>query len=228
MKLSADLREFEKRLGYKFKNPHHLIEAVTHPSISSKGKRDNQRLEFLGDRVLGLVIASALLKEDEEAKEGLLAPRYNVLVRKECCSEIAVDLDLGPVLKLGRSEMLSGGRRKKALLGDAIEAVIAAVFLDGGYNAVKSVVLKHWGPKIESVESNARDAKTELQEWAQSYGYAPPTYTLVSREGPDHEPIFVIEALLENGLSYKSRAGNKREAEKAAAAVLLRRIKESP
>ena len=227
MKLSSDLNAFEERLGYKFKNPSPLIEAVTHSSTSSPSRRDNQRLEFLGDRVLGLVVSDALLKNDDKASEGILAPRFNALVSKECCAEVAEEIDLGTVLKLGRSEMLSGGRRKKTLLGDAIEAVIAAVFLDGGFEAAQKVVLRHWGRRISKVNSLARDPKTELQEWAQSYGFPPPKYSLMSREGPDHQPVFVIEARLENGLFMKASAGNKRDAEKVAATALLQMIKGS-
>ena len=227
MKLSSNLKAFEGRLGYKFKDRNPLLEAVTHPSTSSPSRRDNQRLEFLGDRVLGLVISDALLKNDDKASEGILAPRFNALVSKECCAEVAEEIDLGTVLKLGRSEMLSGGRRKKTLLGDAIEAVIAAVFLDGGFEAAQKVVLRHWGRRISKVNSLARDPKTELQEWAQSYGFPPPKYSLMSREGPDHQPVFVIEARLENGLFMKASAGNKRDAEKVAATALLQMIKGS-
>ena len=226
MKLSSDLKAFQERLGYRFKNPAPLLEAVTHPSMSSVSRRDNQRLEFLGDRVLGLVISDALLKADEEASEGLIAPRFNALVRKECCAEVAEEIDLGAVIKLGRSEMLSGGRRKKTLLGDAIEAVIAAVFLDGGFEAAQKVVLRHWSARIAGVKALARDPKTELQEWAQSCGFSPPTYTLISRAGPDHQPVFIIEARLENGLFVQATAGNKRDAEKVAATALLQQVKE--
>ena len=153
MKLSGDLAVFQSRLGYDFKRPELLSEAVTHASISSATRSDNQRLEFLGDRVLGLVMAEALLEEDTSASEGKLAPRFNALVRKETCAEIAISLDLGKVLKLGRSEMMSGGRRKQALLGDALEAVIAAVYLDGGFAAAKMLVLRIWSNHIASVDN---------------------------------------------------------------------------
>ena len=123
---------------------------MTHASMSSANRDDNQRLEFLGDRVLGLVMAEALLAVDLEASEGQLAPRFNALVRKETCADVAREIDLGHVLKLGRSEMISGGRRKQALLGDAIEAVIAAVYLDGGFEAAKALVLRLWGKRIDS------------------------------------------------------------------------------
>ena len=124
MKLSQELQEFCGRIGYDFSDPSLLIEALTHSSLSSETRRDNQRLEFLGDRVLGLTIASALYDEDANATEGQLAPRFNALVRKEACAEVAQNLEIGSVLKLGRSEMKSGGRRKMAILGDAMEAVM--------------------------------------------------------------------------------------------------------
>ncbi|HRK43897.1 MAG TPA: ribonuclease III domain-containing protein, partial [Gemmobacter sp.] len=132
MKLAADLVAFQGRVGHRFSNPELLVRAVTHASISGPTRPDNQRLEFLGDRVLGLVMAETLLSADEAAAEGQLAPRFNALVRKETCADVARAVGLGEVLKLGRSEMMSGGRRKEALLGDAMEAVIAAVYLDGG------------------------------------------------------------------------------------------------
>ena len=139
---------FQDRLGYRFVRPELLTEAVTHASISSATRSDNQRLEFLGDRVLGLVMAEALLEDDIGASEGKLAPRFNALVRKETCAEIARSLGLGKVLKLGRSEMMSGGRRKQALLGDAMEAVIAAVYRDGGFSAAKDLILNLWNTHI--------------------------------------------------------------------------------
>ena len=227
MKLSVDLVHFQERLGYHFDDAELLIEAVTHPSASTQTRRDNQRLEFLGDRVLGLVVAGALLTADKDAREGILAPRYNSLVRKECCAEVAQDIELGAVLRLGRSEMLSGGRRKTALLGDAIEAVIAAVFLDGGFEKSRNVVIKLWESRIKKVKLLEQDPKTELQEWAQSSGYPLPLYTLISRGGPDHEPVFEIEVQLENGWTSSAIAGSKRLAEKGAATGLLKKIKDA-
>src|SRR6056297_3127938 len=159
------MKAFETRLGHHFTKPELLVRAVTHSSMSSPNRDDNQRLEFLGDRVLGLVIAEALLDHDRGAAEGLLAPRYNALVRKETCAEVARAVDLGTVLKLGRSEMLSGGRRKQALLGDAMEAVIAAVYRDAGFEAAQAMILRLWDGRIRSVEADARDPKTALQDW---------------------------------------------------------------
>ena len=218
------LSEFEDRLGHRFADKTLLTEALTHPSASSEARSDNQRLEFLGDRVLGLVIAQALLDADPLAAEGALAPRYNALVRKETCADIARAIDLGAVLQLGRSEMLSGGRRKQALLGDALEAVLAAVYLDGGFDAARAVTLSLWGARIAQVETDARDPKTALQEWAQAQGLPPPTYSLTGREGPDHKPLFTIQVQLQSGEAATARAGSKREAQQIAAHSLLDRL----
>ncbi|MEM8773583.1 MAG: ribonuclease III [Pseudomonadota bacterium] len=227
MKLSVELKAIEKRLGHRFADPELLIRALTHSSIASANRSDNQRLEFLGDRVLGLVIADALLKNDQQAREGQLAPRFNALVRKETCADVARELDLGSALKLGRSEMLSGGRRKQALLGDAMEAVIAAIYKDAGYQAAKEIILSLWQDRIKNVELDARDAKTSLQELAQAQGLQPPEYVEIDRSGPDHAPQFTIEARLTNGKKEKATAGSKRQAEQAAAKALLARMETS-
>ncbi len=224
MKLSSDMVAFAARLGHNFKRPELLHRALTHPSMSSPARPDNQRFEFLGDRVLGLVMAEALLKADKSATEGQLAPRFNALVRKESCAEVARALDLGAALKLGRSEMLSGGRRKDAILADAMEAVITAVYLDEGFEAARSLILRHWGDRVSTVDEDARDAKTMLQEWAQARGQTPPRYVEVGRAGPDHAPEFTIEAKLENGEAARARAGSKRQAEQLAARALLDRV----
>ncbi len=226
MKLSTDLSAFSRRLGYTFDKPELLLRAVTHSSIVSPHRDDNQRLEFLGDRVLGLVMSEALLKADPSAPEGLLAPRYNALVRREACADVARQIDLGAVLKLGRSEMKSGGRRKEALLADAMEAVIAAVYLDGGFPAARDVVLAQWGDRVHNVAADARDAKTALQEWAQARGEVPPRYTEIARSGPDHQPVFTIQVQLASGASEQATAGSKRHAEQAAATALLQKVSE--
>jgi len=211
-------------LGYRFVSPERLIRAVTHSSMSSAHRDDNQRLEFLGDRVLGLVMAEALLAADPQATEGQLAPRFNALVRRETCADVARQIDLGAVLRLGRSEMKSGGRRKEALLADAMEAVIAAVYADGGFDAARDLVLRLWAARITDVETDARDAKTALQEWAQARGETPPQYVEVGRSGPDHAPRFTIEVRTESGIVEKAVAGSKRQAEQAAAATLLQKV----
>ncbi len=199
-----------------------MRQALTHSSFD--GRVSNQRLEFLGDRVLGLVMAEALFAADDDAAEGLLAPRFNALVRKETCAAVAEAIALGEVLRLGRSEMMSGGRRKQALLGDAMEAVIAAVYLDAGFEAARRVVMAHWQGRIASVAEDARDAKTQLQEWAQARGMPPPDYVETARSGPDHAPVFTIEARLTDGKTASASAPSKRKAEQAAARALLKAV----
>lgn len=224
MRLSAELLAFQGRLGHRFRSPELLMRAVTHASIGSATRPDNQRLEFLGDRVLGLVMAEALLSADTSAREGQLAPRFNALVRKETCAAVAREIGLGEVLKLGRSEMLTGGRRKEALLGDALEAVIAAVYQDAGFDAARVLILRLWGPRIAEVDADARDAKTALQEWAQARGMAPPAYAETARSGPDHAPVFTVRVTLDSGDAVEATAGSKRLAEQAAARALLERV----
>ncbi|MFS4581257.1 ribonuclease III [Phaeobacter sp. C3_T13_0] len=226
MKLSKDMRAFETRIGYNFSEPALLVRALTHASVSSPNRQDNQRLEFLGDRVLGLVMATALLDTDKTATEGQLAPRFNALVRKETCADVAREIDIGAVLKLGRSETMSGGRRKLALLGDAMEAVIAAVYKDGGFDAAQQLILRLWDNRIGRVEADARDPKTTLQEFAQARGEQPPAYVLVERKGPDHQPEFTISVQLQDGTEGRAAAGSKRQAEQAAAKVLLARLEQ--
>ena len=226
MKKSEAIRSFEQRLGYEFSNLSLLVEALTHSSIASDFRKDNQRLEFLGDRVLGLVMAEALLEIDQTAPEGTLAPRFNALVRKETCAEVARQIELGGVLKIGRSEMLSGGRRKDALLGDGMEAVIAAIYKDGGFEIAKTIIVKLWGDRIKNVKVDARDAKTMLQEWAQARGQNPPNYEVISRSGPDHAPDFLVKVILASGETSEAMAGSKRQAEQMAAKALLQKIGE--
>ena len=226
MKKSEAIRSFEQRLGYEFSNLSLLVEALTHSSIASDFRKDNQRLEFLGDRVLGLVMAEALLEIDQTAPEGTLAPRFNALVRKETCAEVARQIELGGVLKIGRSEMLSGGRRKDALLGDGMEAVIAAIYKDGGFEIAKTIIINLWGDRIKNVKGDARDAKTMLQEWAQARGQNPPNYEVISRSGPDHAPDFLVKVILDSGETSEALAGSKRQAEQMAAKALLQKIGE--
>ena len=229
MKRSEDIRAFMARLGHDFARPDLLMRALTHGSIATTQRPDNQRLEFLGDRVLGLVMAEALFMADRQAAEGQLAPRFNALVRGETCAEVARQIDLGAVLRLGPSEMKTGGRRKEALLADAMEAVIAAVYLDAGLETARRLILDLWGERLDRAEENAREAKTALQEWAQAKGMPPPTYTVAGREGPDHAPVFSIRVTLADGQSATATgAGTKRAIEQAAAKLLLAKIEGQP
>jgi ribonuclease-3 len=224
VRLSAELKAFEGRLGHHFGTPELLMRAVTHASIGTATRPDNQRLEFLGDRVLGLVMAEALLAADTQAREGQLAPRFNALVRKETCADVAREIGLGDVLKLGRSEMLTGGRRKEALLGDAMEAIIAAVYQDAGFEVARKLILRLWGHRIAGVETDARDAKTSLQEWAQARGMPPPVYVETARSGPDHAPVFTLRVTVADGRFAEATASSKRAAEQVAARLLLSEV----
>ncbi len=211
-------------VGHRFRDLALLDEALTHPSAATRARPDNQRLEFLGDRVLGLTIAEALLEAFPDEAEGTLAPRFNALVRRETLAEIATEIGLGAHLRLGRSESLSGGRKKAAILADALEAVIAALYLDGGMEASRAFIARHWAERLHAAGTAPMDAKTRLQEWAQGRAMAPPAYLLLDRSGPDHEPRFVIEARLETGDSARGEAASKKAAEQAAAAALLDRV----
>lgn len=224
MKISRELDAFQARIGHTFAQPDLLVRAMTHSSIVSDTRPDNQRLEFLGDRVLGLVMAEVLMADDRGAAEGQLAPRFNAMVRKETCADVAREIDLGAVLKLGKSEQVTGGRRKLALLGDGMEALIAAVYVDAGLDVARAMVLRLWGDRVHNVERDARDAKTTLQEWAQARGLKPPVYDVLDRSGPDHAPVFRIAARLEDGRTGKGTAPSKRNAEQAAARALLEEL----
>lgn len=220
---AADPRRASEALGHDFADPALLDTALTHASAATPARPSNQRLEFLGDRVLGLLVAELLLARHPEAAEGELAPRLNELVRKETCAEVARAAGLDRALRLGPGEARSGARRRDAVLGDAAEAALAAVFLDGGIDAARAVVARHWGPRLEGQGAETpRDAKTALQEWAQARGLKPPRYLELERRGPDHAPRFLVAARLETGAEAQAEAGSKRAAEQEAAATLLR------
>ncbi len=216
-----DVSALQKDLGHVFRKPDLLAQALTHPSASSPGRPDNQRMEFLGDRVLGVIVAEALLEAFPDEPEGTIAPRFNALVRRETLAEVAAEIGIGAHLHLGRSESLGGGRRKAAILADAMEAVIAALYMDGGWPAARAFVLRHWQGRIARQEAAPMDAKTRLQEWVQARGMAPPDYVLVDRRGPDHKPVFTIEARIASGETAQAEAASKRAAEQEAAARLL-------
>lgn len=221
MKPAQAITAFAERLGHRFNDPALLVEALTHPSLSSETRASNQRLEFLGDRVLNLAIAEALYEAYPQATEGDLAPRYNALVRKETCAEVARNIGLGDALRVGRGEMLKGGRKRDAGLGDAMEAVIAAVYLDAGFGAARALVNRLWGDRVRTVERAARNVKSALQEWAQARGMPPPAYVLIDTQGPPHDAVFTVEARLENGATAHAQGKSKRLAEQAAAEDLL-------
>lgn len=215
----------ETKLGHRFKDVALIERALTHASVrGGKSERaDNERLEFIGDRVLGLAIAEVLHLQYPDANEGELARRYNRLVRGEACARVARAIDLGDHLILSESEADSGGREKTTILADAVEAVFGAVFLDGGFDKARGVVRKLWKEQSEPVPEVAVDAKSALQEWAQGQGLALPKYTVVARKGPDHAPRFTAEVLISGRAPAQGEGASKRIAEQAAATALLTR-----
>lgn len=222
---SRKFKELESKLGHRFKDPGLLERALTHASVrGGKAARfDNERLEFIGDRVLGLAIAEILNQQYPDASEGELARRYNRLVRGEACAKVARAIGLGAHLILSESEADSGGRDKTTILADAVEAVLGAVFIDGGFEKARAVVRKLWKEQSEPVPEVAVDAKSALQEWAQGQGLALPKYTVVSRKGPDHAPRFTAEVIIAGKAPAQGEGASKRIAEQAAATALLAR-----
>ena len=196
---------------------------MTHSSYGDGQRKtpDNERLEFLGDRVLGLLTADALYSYSTEA-EGTLARRLNALVRKETCAKVAREIGLGDALLISTSEDRQGGREKTSILGDACEALIAAIYLDGSYADVKVFYDRFWLPLLgEVVKKSAKDPKTELQERAMATNQALPIYEILERSGPDHRPLFVIEVSVDGIGSAKGTGKSKRDAERFAATHLL-------
>lgn len=224
--MSSDpLTRLEAQLGYTFADRGLLERALMHASALPSGRGQSyQRMEFLGDRVLGLAVAAALYRRYPDADEGDLARRLNALVRKESCAERALAIGIDGALKLGHAEAHSGGRRKAAILADACEAVLAAVFLDGGFAAAEMVIARVWAPLFDSEGIAERDPKTALQELVQGLGAPPPRYVLVERTGPDHKPHFVIDVARENDILARGEGGSKREAEQNAARAALAKL----
>jgi ribonuclease-3 len=219
------LKDLSARLGHDFADPALLKLALTHASARSGARpdEDNERLEFLGDRVLGLAVAELLADTFPKAHEGELARWFNHLVRAETCADIAQAWELGDVILMSGGEAGSGGRRKKTILANTCEAVLGAIFADGGYEAAKSVVRKYWEPQVAGLELAAPDAKSVLQEWAQGRRLPLPRYLEVAREGPDHAPRFTAEVKIEGVAPERGQGANKREAEQAAALAMLLR-----
>ena len=231
------MEDLPKVIGYEFACHELLQEALTHPSAlvaNRRGrsrkpvKRSYERLEFLGDRVLGLVVADLLWRRFEDEPEGDLTRRHTHLVRREALARVAEAIELGPHLVLSRAEAAAGAAGNPGILADACEALIAAIFVDGGFDAASSFVRRFWEPLIEEMEEPPRDPKTALQEWAQGRGLALPTYELVSTSGPDHSPLFTIAASVGGRDSATATASSKRLAEARAAASLLDRLITEP
>ncbi|WP_429515131.1 ribonuclease III [Rhodoligotrophos appendicifer] len=219
-----------RKLGHGFQSLTMLERAVTHSSFEAGRRRkegDYERLEFLGDRVLGLIIAEELLRRFPDSSEGDLAPRFNALVRREACADVARELDLGKFIKLGTGEASTGGRNKTAILGNVCEAVIAAIYLDGGLESARHFINRNWAKRFEAAENGAKDCKSSLQEWAQARGLPPPVYRETARIGPDHAPLFEVEVALQGYDPAAGQGTSKRSAEQAAAELLINRLEAS-
>jgi ribonuclease-3 len=219
---------FAAALGHQFANPDLLREALTHRSAVDRQRgrnldlrHGNERLEFLGDRVLSLAVADLLIRSFPEESEGELARRHAALVRAETLAEVARAIGLGARLTLAESEEATGGRQKQAILADACEAVIGAIYRDGGLVVASRFVERHWAARIEHEAKPPRDPKTTLQEWAQGRGLPLPSYREVGREGPPHAPLFVMEVTVRGRAPARGSGRTKREAERAAATAML-------
>ena len=212
------LKVFQDRLGYHFTGTEHLDRALTH---SSTGIDNYERLEFLGDRVLGLVVAEILFRCFPFEKEGALARRHSALVCTETLAKIARDLDVPTVVTASAAELAAGGNKQDNLLADCMEAIIGAIFLDKGYIACQEVVTALWGDRIYTLSQPPVDSKTALQEWAQARALPIPKYDIVERSGPDHAPVFKIRVTIEGREPMDAVGTSRRAAEKLAAHMML-------
>lgn len=218
-----DLEALEASIGHGFVNRGLLEHALTHVSASAARPDSYERLEFLGDRVLGVVVAHMLYETFPAESEGELSRRLADLVRKESCAEVAERWGVGPFMRLGDGEAQTGGRKKRAILGDICEAIIGAVYLDGGAPAAEAVVRDAFGARMQTQGRRLRDAKTSLQEWAQGRRLPTPAYRMKSRSGPDHAPFFEVEVEVEGFVAAQGGGASKRVAEQSAAQAFLDR-----
>ena len=227
----GDAREvLQTRLAYTFQDVELLSNALTHTSARSKSGRGRfgyERLEFLGDRVFGLIIADMLMQRYPNEPEGALAKRHTALVQQAALVSVAQQIGLGEAIAMAGSEEESGGREKPAILADACEALIGALYRDGGLKAAKDFIVTYWEPLIEGYKAPPQDPKTALQEWVQSRGLPLPEYRLLCQEGPDHAPRFTVQVSVANYPPLSGFGGSKREAEKNAAAVFYAYLDES-
>jgi ribonuclease III len=204
------------RLGHDFKDPLLLEQALTHGSLP-KSAANYERLEFLGDRVLGLVIAEALYRQHGREKEGKLAARHSALVRGEACADVAEKLGLADIVKVGAAEKKLGVNKTRSILGDVVEAIIGAIYMDGGMKAAQKFILKNWADVLKSPENVRKDAKTFVQEWVLARETALPIYEVIERTGPEHMPEFRVRLTVGKHGQAEGRGRSKQIAEMAAA-----------
>jgi ribonuclease-3 len=222
---AAALAPLAEALGHRFEHAELLTEALTHPSARSRGRgaarRGYERLEFLGDRVLGLIIAEWLWRRFPEEAEGALTRRHTSLVRREMLSKVANAIGLGAHIILSAGEDAAGARTNQSVLADVCEAVIAALYLDGGLAAARGFVERWWEPQLTKLGAPPRDPKTALQEWAQARGRTLPVYRTVATEGPAHRRTFTVTVNVDGLPPATANGSSKRAAETAAAAAAL-------
>lgn len=222
------LDRLERTLGHRFARSSLLREAVTHPSAlgrtgaRQRGKRSYERLEFLGDRVVGLVVADMLIHRFPGEPEGALTKRLGALVNREALAEVAREIELGGWIEVAPSE--DEGRDKPGLLADACEAVIGAIYLDGGLEPARRFVESRWSERLGAAASPPRDAKMDLQEWAQARAMELPSYRVLETSGPAHAPRFKVEVMLDGLAPLAGEGASKRAAERAAASALLQTL----
>ncbi|MGD9743731.1 MAG: ribonuclease III [Dongiaceae bacterium] len=225
---ALDLPALERLLGHRFRDEELLQQALTHASLlqrrSERGTVGYERLEFLGDRVLGLIVAEMLYKSFPKEDEGALARRFAAVVSRDGLARVATAIDLGRHIRVSQGERDSGGRGQAALLADACEAVIGAIYLDGGLDAARGFIEPHWQRLIAEDLRPPQDPKTALQEWAQGRGLPLPAYKLIALEGRPHEPLFTVEVQVQDKGSASGTGRSKRAAEQAAALELLQRL----
>ena len=222
----AELSALEQTLGHSFGDRQLLIQATTHSAAGHgrAGAADNERLEFLGDRVLGLVMAQLLMEAFPKAPEGELGPRHAMLVRREALAEVAKSIDLGAYLVLAAGDAASGARNHPKFLADATEAVIAALYLDGGLPVAEGFIRRNWAAQVSAVSEKPVEPKTALQEWAQGHGRPLPSYSVVRSAGAAHDPVFEVRVEVKGLEPAQAEGSSKRAAEKAAALAMLKRL----
>ncbi|WP_332060432.1 ribonuclease III [Bartonella sp. CB74] len=215
--------QLEKLTGHHFKDEHRLKRALTHSSVQSLEQGNYERLEFLGDRVLGLLIAEMLYQFFPQASEGELSVRLNGLVNARTCADIALEMGLPDMIYVGFEMKNLEGRRLTNMYADVVEALIAVMYLDGGLESVRPFIQKYWQGRAQKMGAGRRDSKTELQEWAHVQGCAQPHYQIVKRYGPDHDPVFMVEVSIPGFAPEIGQGSSKRYAERMAAEKILRR-----
>lgn len=223
MSAASNFLLLEEKIGHVFKTKKLLEEALTHASVIDS-KNNNERLEFLGDRVLGLIIADMLYQTFPQEEEGALAKRHTGLVQQAALVSVAGKIGLSGFIRLSPSEEKAGGAQKEAILSDALEALIAAVYLDGGVAAARKFIEHFWQDRIHDDAPPPEDPKTKLQELAQGLGLPLPQYNVIAQTGSDHAPSFEVEVSVKGQGSARAKAASKRKAEKDAAEALLRMI----